>query len=74
MLTYRATAVYPYDNAERATSAFRGALRLQIPSDQAPDWSTLQVTGPEKRVDARGRVWFEYRATATATRSEGSVA
>lgn len=66
MRTYHATVAYPYDNAERATSALRGALRVKMPTDQTPDWSTLEVAGPKKLIDQRGRAWFEYRATVVA--------
>ena len=59
--TFRATVAYPYDNQDHATAALRGALRLKVPAEPGPDWSTLQVTGPEELIDARGNVWFEYR-------------
>lgn len=63
MPTYRATVAYPRANAEAATAALRGALRLKIPSHRSPDWSTLEVAGPEEHVDARGNVWFQYHGT-----------
>ena len=60
---YSATVAYPFASADAATSALRGALRNRMTNDQRPDWATLNVTGPEERVDARGNVWFEYRGT-----------
>jgi hypothetical protein len=29
----------------------------------APDWSTLEVSGPVTTLDGMGRPWFEYRAS-----------
>jgi hypothetical protein len=29
----------------------------------APDWSTLDVSGPVTTLDGMGRPWFEYRAS-----------
>ena len=64
--TYTATAAYPHDNAERATSALRGALRQQVPIDKCIDWTTLEVSGPFTVPDGLGRQWFGYEATVTA--------
>ncbi len=61
-----ATAVLPYDNLERATAGLRGRLRLMAADrhpDASPDWTTLVVTGPTTKKDARGNTWFEWVGT-----------
>jgi hypothetical protein len=60
---YSATVAYPVASIAGATSALRGALSRSMPMGHRPDWATLEVTGPQERVDARGRVWFEYHGT-----------
>jgi hypothetical protein len=60
---YSATVAYPVVSIAGATSALRGALTLKIPMGHRPDWATLEVNGPQERVDSRGRVWFEYHGT-----------
>ncbi|MCU1483161.1 MAG: hypothetical protein JWQ19_3947 [Subtercola sp.] len=54
----------PYATLQRATAGLRVQLRLQMAAGELPDWDTLEVTGPVESVDARGRTWFHYRATA----------
>lgn len=54
-VTYTATASYPYDDRERATRALRGHLRMTMPGEQMPDWSTLDVSGPKVEIDGMGR-------------------
>lgn len=58
-----ATTALPYPHLERATAGLRAELRHQLGAGELADWSTLEVTGPSKVPDARGRVWFEYSAT-----------
>jgi hypothetical protein len=52
---FSATVAYPFESLDRATSALRGALRGKMRPHDRPDWSTLEVTGPDKRVDAPGK-------------------
>lgn len=66
MRKYSATVAYPTASVGAATSALRGALRLRMTGNQRPDWATLEVAGPDERVDARGKVWFEYHGTVAA--------
>jgi hypothetical protein len=68
-VTFRATAVLPYDSLERATAGLRGRLRLMVADhgpDLLPDWDTLVVTGPTTTKDARGNTWFEWTGTVQA--------
>jgi hypothetical protein len=63
--TYTASVVLPYPHASCATAGLRAELRHRVigaAGGQAPDWSTLLVTGPRLDRDARGRLWFEYTA------------
>ena len=63
-MIYRAAAALPNDNRDRATLGLRGQLRLMaLAGDGMPDWSTLTVAGPSAVVGARGRTWYEWRAT-----------
>jgi hypothetical protein len=78
-VTFRATAVLPYDNLDRATAGLRGRLRMVITdhdADLSPDWATLVVTGPTMTKDARGNTWFECTATVQArmSRSDATIA
>ena len=69
-VTFRATAVLPFNNLALATPALRGRLRLMITNHDAgltPDWDTLVVKPPTTRRDARGNTWFEWTATVEAT-------
>ena len=73
-MTYRAVTALPYEHLERATAGLRAELRHQATvGGGQPDWSTFDVTGPERAPDARGTVWFEYRATV-ALRGDGARA
>jgi hypothetical protein len=65
-VTFRATAVLPFNNLAQATAGLRGRLRLMIAdysAEVSPDWDTLVVTGPTTTKDARGNTWFEWAAT-----------
>jgi hypothetical protein len=65
-VTFRATAVLPFNNLAQATAGLRGRLRLMIAdysAEVSPDWDTLVVTGPTTTKDARGKTWFEWAAT-----------
>ena len=65
-MTFRATTVLPYEHTERATAGLRAELRRQLLQANVhlmPLWETFEVTGPVKMTDARGQIWFEYRAT-----------
>jgi hypothetical protein len=57
-----ATTALPYPHRDRSTAGLRAELRHRA-GDGRPDWATFEVTGPVEVPDARGRVWFEYRAT-----------
>ncbi len=65
-MIYRAVAVYPYKNRERATSGLRGQLRLMaIAGGGNVDWASLTVEGPTEAPGPHGATWFEWRATVT---------
>jgi hypothetical protein len=71
LTTYLASAVLPYQHRAGAMAGLRAELRHQITGRETvevPDWGTLDVTGPVECADARGRVWFEYRATVETRR------
>jgi hypothetical protein len=54
----------PYEHVERATAGLRAKLRYQLLNlGAAPDWSTLEGSGPVTTLDGMGRPWFEYRAS-----------
>jgi hypothetical protein len=64
-VTFHATTVLPYEHLERATAGFRAELRRQLLAadvHEMPLWDTFAVEGPFEMKDARGRVWYEYRA------------
>jgi len=62
--TVSATTSLPYEHVERATAGLRAKLRYQLLDlGAAPDWSTLEVSGPVTTLDGMGRPWFEYRAS-----------
>jgi hypothetical protein len=64
--TYTASVVLPYRHLAGATAGLRAELGHQIAHQQPgelPNWDTLHVEGPAECTDARGRAWFEYRAT-----------
>jgi hypothetical protein len=66
LLTFHATTVLPYEHLDRATAGLRAELRRQLLAANVPEmseWDTLLVEGPFEMKDARGRTWFEYRAT-----------
>jgi hypothetical protein len=62
--TFSATTSLPYEHVERATAGLRAKLRYKLLDlGAAPDWSTLEVSGPVTTPDGMGRPWFEYRAS-----------
>ena len=66
-MIYRAAAAYPYDNAEEATTALRGQLRIMtLAGGGIPDWSTLAVEGPTESTGLHGPPWYEWIATLRA--------
>jgi hypothetical protein len=72
-MEYRATAAVPCLDAGRAVSGLRARLRAQAEVEQVVvDWDTLRVTGPVEVVGARGRVWYEWTATARAKAPVGA--
>jgi hypothetical protein len=65
-MTVTASIALPHDDVRRATAELRGDLRMQIAAThpgQLPDWTTLVVTGPARRVGKYGRTWFDWSAT-----------
>ena len=63
-----ADTALPYPHRERATAGLRAELRHRATdAGLLADWGTLEVSGPVERPDARGRRWYSYRATVTAT-------
>jgi hypothetical protein len=51
---------------DRATVGLRAELRRQLLKADVhlmPVWDTFEVTGPVTMADARGQIWFEYRAS-----------
>jgi hypothetical protein len=68
-MSFHARAVLPYEHLERATAGLRAELRRQLLAadvHQMPLWETFIVEGPFELKDARGRVWFEYRASVSS--------
>jgi hypothetical protein len=66
---FQATTVLPYQHLERATAGRRAELRHQLLKadvHEMPLWDTIQITGPFESTDARGRKWFEYRASVNS--------
>ena len=62
--TVWATTSLPYEHVARATAGLRANLRYKLLDlGAAPDWSTLQVSGPVTTPDGMGRPWFEYPAS-----------
>ena len=62
--TVSATTSLPFEHVERATAGLRAKLRWKLLDlGAAPDWSTLDVSGPVTTLDGMGRPWFEYRAS-----------
>jgi hypothetical protein len=62
--TVSATTSLPYEHVERDTAGLRATLRHQLLDlGAAPDWSTLEVSGPVTTPDGMGRPWFEYRGS-----------
>jgi hypothetical protein len=75
--TYEAKTALPYKHLQRATAGLRAELRDQLLAagdGGLLDWSTLQVTGPERVVDERGHVWWTYEASVESRSSWGPVA
>lgn len=68
---HSASTALPYPHLDRATAGLRAQLRHRLAADELADWSTLEVQGPAQVPGARGRVWFEYRATVH-TRNMGA--
>lgn len=66
-MIYRAAAAYLHDNADEATAALRGQLRIMaLAGGGTPDWSTLVVDGPTESTGHHGRRWYEWTATLSA--------
>jgi hypothetical protein len=66
---FRATTVMPYEHLERATAGLRAELRRQLLAadvHEMPLWETFTVEGPFEIKDARGRVWYEARASVSS--------
>ena len=62
--TVSATTSLPFEHVERAPAGLRATLRWKpLDLGAAPDWSTLEVSGPVTTLDGMGRPWFEYRAS-----------
>jgi hypothetical protein len=66
-----ASSSWPYPHLDRATAALRAELRDQTVTLNAGrstvtvvDQDSLTVDGPSEELDARGRTWFVYTATA----------
>jgi hypothetical protein len=71
--TYEAATALPDEHPERATAALRAELHHQLLAagdDGLPDWTTLQVTDPEREVDQRGHTWWTYTATVNSRRRQ----
>lgn len=65
---YHAAAALPFDDPAMATAGLRGQLRVMADAAGARlDWSTLEVEGPVRQVEHRGRGLSEWRATVRAT-------
>ncbi|MGY2130380.1 hypothetical protein [Blastococcus sp. SYSU DS0617] len=67
-MMYRAAAALPFDDPAMATAGLRGQLRVMAAAAGAfPDWSTLEVEGPIRQVEHRGRDLSEWTATVRVT-------
>jgi hypothetical protein len=63
---YRAAAVLPYPDRERATAGLRQQLRLlAIAGGGNLEWTTLTVKGPAETPGPQDATWFEWTATVT---------
>lgn len=63
-MTYRAKAVLPYKDADRAVSGLRGHLRTLAAEEGATvDWSTLRTGGPDEVMGRHGITWYEWVAS-----------
>jgi hypothetical protein len=70
--TVSATPSLPYEHALRATAGLRATLPYQLLDlGAAPDWSTLEVSGPVTTLDGMGRPWFEDRASVQSRAAFG---
>lgn len=64
-MRFEATTAQLYPHAGRATAALRGELRRQMAErglTEPPDWSTLEISGPDTFTDLTGRTWFSWTA------------
>jgi hypothetical protein len=70
--TVSATTSLPYEHVERARAGLRAKLRYRLLDlGAAPDWSTLEVSGPVTTLDGMGRPWFAYRASVQSCAASG---
>ncbi len=57
-MTYTAVTALPHPHLERATAGLRAQLRarlLDAGSTEPPDWTGLEVSGPQELVDSHVR-------------------
>ncbi|MCU1616971.1 MAG: hypothetical protein JWO98_4511 [Frankiales bacterium] len=52
----------PSADLYRAAGALRANLRGQLAAEEIAHWDSLEVTGPTKSTDLRGRTWFRFEA------------